>query len=135
MRRALKFEEFYPVACPYLAANVKVMSEGCKHAWHFDQNDGAVTLMIQEAAENSGGIILNAGAYTHTSIAVRDAILSCRVPVVEVHLSNPHAREAFRHVSLISDVCAGSIAGFGEDSYALALIWFARQQKRPRTSG
>ncbi len=67
------------------------------------------------------GIILNAGAYTHYSIAIRDAISSIKTPCVEVHLSNVHKREEFRHTSVISAVCTGVSAGFGEDSYKLAL--------------
>ncbi|MBQ9642015.1 MAG: type II 3-dehydroquinate dehydratase [Bacteroidaceae bacterium] len=67
------------------------------------------------------GIILNAGAYTHTSIALRDAISAITAPVVEVHISNVHQREAFRHQSMISAVCKGVICGFGLDSYRLAL--------------
>ncbi len=67
------------------------------------------------------GIILNAGAYTHYSIAIRDAISSIDTPCVEVHLSNVHKREEFRHTSVISAVCKGVIVGFGENSYKLAL--------------
>lgn len=67
------------------------------------------------------GIILNAGAYTHYSIAIRDAISAIKTPCVEVHLSNVHKREEFRHTSVISAVCLGVIAGFGENSYKLAL--------------
>lgn len=67
------------------------------------------------------GIILNAGAYTHYSIAIRDAISAINTPVIEVHMSNVHAREEFRHTSVISAVCKGVIAGFGEESYLLAL--------------
>lgn len=66
-------------------------------------------------------VILNAGGFTHTSVALHDAIKAVRTPVIEVHLSNPHAREAFRHVSLISGVAQGTIAGFGALSYMLAL--------------
>ena len=89
-------------------------------------HEGALVDSLQGAAEEVRGVILNAGAYTHTSVAVRDAVLCCEVPVVEVHLTNPQAREEFRRVSLLSDVCSGSISGFGWHSYALALIWFAR---------
>lgn len=71
------------------------------------------------------GIILNAAAYTHYSIAIRDAIASISTPVVEVHLSNVHKREEFRHNSVISAVCKGVILGFGADSYRLALLAFA----------
>lgn len=76
-----------------------------------------------QAADDAGcgGIILNAGAYTHTSIALRDCIKSLSVPVIEVHLSNVHAREEFRHKSMLSAVCKGVIAGFGMDSYRLAV--------------
>lgn len=67
------------------------------------------------------GIVLNAGAFTHTSLAIADAIKAIKVPVVEVHISNVHAREAIRRTSLISPVCRGVIAGFGLDSYRLAI--------------
>ncbi len=73
-------------------------------------------------AKSYNGIILNAGAYTHYSIAIRDAISSIKTPVVEVHMSNVHAREEFRHTSVLSAVCKGVIAGFGTDSYTLALM-------------
>lgn len=71
--------------------------------------------------EELNGIILNAGAYTHTSLAIADAIKAIKTPVIEVHISNIHAREAIRHTSLISPVCRGVIAGFGLDSYRLAI--------------
>ena len=74
---------------------------------------------IQEAS-GFDGIILNAGAYTHYSYAIRDAIASVSVPVVEVHMSNVHAREEFRHKSVLSEVCKGVICGFGKNSYILA---------------
>jgi 3-dehydroquinate dehydratase-2 len=89
--------------------------------------EGEIVSAIQGAGQDSEGIILNAAAYTHTSVAVRDAILCCGKPVVEVHLTNPQGREIFRQTSLLADVCAGSIAGFGEESYALALLWFSRR--------
>lgn len=88
-------------------------------------HEGALVDAIQEAGQNSGGIVLNAGAYTHTSVALRDAVMCAAAPVVEVHLSNPHTREPFRHVSLIAEGCAGSIMGFGAASYELALKWLA----------
>ncbi|AQQ53016.1 type II 3-dehydroquinate dehydratase [Planococcus lenghuensis] len=80
--------------------------------------------------EEMAGIILNAGAYTHTSVAIRDAIASVKVPVIEVHISNIHAREEFRHHSYIAPVAAGQIAGFGQDVYELALHAFILKRKR-----
>ena len=71
------------------------------------------------------GVVLNAAAYTHTSVAVRDAVSAIKIPVVEVHLTNPQAREDFRRVSMLAGVCVGSISGFGVESYVLALTWFA----------
>jgi 3-dehydroquinate dehydratase-2 len=90
--------------------------------------EGELVDALQQAGEDAQGVILNAGAYTHTSVAVRDAVSAISIPVVEVHLTNPSAREEFRRISLLADVCAGSIAGFGEDSYVLALLWFARNK-------
>jgi len=90
--------------------------------------EGELVDAIQHSGNRCDGIILNAGAYTHTSVAIRDAIAAIRIPVIEVHLSNPHTRESFRHTSLIADVCRGSIAGFGDESYTLALLWFERQR-------
>ena len=79
---------------------------------------------IHETGFTYDGIILNAGAYTHTSIALHDAIKAVTTPVVEVHISNVHAREPFRHVSMISAACRGVVIGFGLDSYRLALESF-----------
>lgn len=83
--------------------------------------EGEICTQIQ-CAEKEGfdGIILNAGAFTHYSYAIRDAIAAVKVPVVEVHLSNVHAREEFRHKSVLSEVCRGVICGFGKNSYILA---------------
>ena len=84
-------------------------------------HEGAIVDRIQEAVENCEGIIINPAAYTHTSVAIRDALLLHDVPIVEVHLSNIHKREAFRHHSMIGDVVTGRIAGFGADGYRLSL--------------
>lgn len=84
-------------------------------------HEGDLVTWIQEGGREGAGIILNAGAYTHTSIALRDAISGSGATVVEVHLSNVHAREPFRHRSMIAPVARGVIAGFGALSYELAL--------------
>ena len=81
--------------------------------------------------EDQDGVILNAGAYTHTSVALRDAISAISIPVIELHLSNTHAREAFRHVSMIAPVCLGVIAGFGAPGYPLAVRAMADHLKAP----
>lgn len=83
--------------------------------------EGFLIDRIQQAGFEVDGIILNAGAYTHTSIALQDAIRAVPAPVVEVHISNVHAREEFRHRSMIACACRGVICGFGLDSYRLAL--------------
>jgi 3-dehydroquinate dehydratase II len=84
-------------------------------------HEGELVTWIQDALGNFSVIVLNAGAYTHTSLAVRDAICAVAIPAIEVHLSNIHAREEFRRTSLIAPVCRGQIAGFGPHSYVLAL--------------
>ena len=84
-------------------------------------HEGALIDALHDARTWAAGVVFNAGAYTHTSVALRDAISAIRIPVIEVHLSNTQAREEFRHTSLIAPVCRGSIAGFGWYSYALAL--------------
>lgn len=89
---------------------------------YFQSNiEGELIDKIQQTGFDVDGIILNVGAYTHTSIALQDAIRSVTSPVIEVHISNVHAREAFRHVSMIACACKGVICGFGLNSYRLAL--------------
>jgi 3-dehydroquinate dehydratase-2 len=84
-------------------------------------SEGELVEWVQEAKGEADVILLNAAAYTHTSVALRDAISSVGVPTIEIHLSNIHAREEFRHKSMIAPVCVGSIAGFGMVSYLLGL--------------
>ncbi len=96
----------------------------CELSYYQSNIEGEMIDRIHEVGFEYDGIILNAGAYTHTSIALRDAIKAVSTPVVEVHISNVHAREPFRHVSMISAVCKGVIIGFGLDSYRLAIESF-----------
>ena len=100
----------------------KAQELGIQIEFRQSNHEGSLIDWIHEASGIFDAIVLNAGAYTHTSIAIRDAISSIKVPVVEIHLSNVHAREEFRKKSFIAPVCAGVIAGFGAESYTLALI-------------
>ncbi|MFN7101914.1 MAG: type II 3-dehydroquinate dehydratase [Pseudorhizobium sp.] len=84
-------------------------------------HEGMLVDWLHEADEKAVGVAINAGAYTHTSVALHDAIRAISIPVIEVHISNVHAREAFRHHSMIAPACKGVICGFGPTSYLLAL--------------
>lgn len=96
---------------------------------YFQSNiEGELVNKIHEYGFYADGIIMNAGAYTHTSVAIRDAISGIKTPVVEVHISNTLTREDFRHKSLIGPVCRGCIMGFGLDSYRLAIQSFLKSQ-------
>lgn len=92
---------------------------------YFQSNvEGEIINKLHEVGFSIDGIILNAGGYTHTSVAIADAIAAIKAPVVEVHISNVYAREEYRHVSLMAKNCKGIVAGFGLDSYRLALESF-----------
>ena len=102
-------------------AEISAHFKGDKCEFFQSNIEGEICTAIQSADKNGfDGVILNAGAYTHYSIAIRDAIASVKTPVIEVHMSNVHAREEFRHKSVISAVCKGVICGFGKNSYILA---------------
>lgn len=96
---------------------------------HYYQSnvEGELINKLHEVGFSLDGIILNAGAYTHTSVAIHDAIAAIKTPVVEVHISNVYAREEFRHKSLISSKCIGLITGFGMEGYAMAVQYLIRK--------
>jgi 3-dehydroquinate dehydratase-2 len=106
-----------------IEANVRKRAAELKVKIDFRQSnlEGELVGWIQEAKSQFDVIVINAAAYTHTSIALRDAISAVGVPTIEIHLSNIHAREEFRHKSLIASVCRGQICGFGKKSYILGL--------------
>ena len=99
----------------------RARKSGAEVEFRQSNSEGDLVTWIQEAKGKFDAIVVNAAAYTHTSIALRDAISSVGVPTIEIHLSNIHAREDFRHQSLIGGVCRGQICGFGAFSYILAL--------------
>jgi 3-dehydroquinate dehydratase-2 len=102
-------------------AAARAAKHGLTVEFRQSNHEGELVEWIHEAREKAAGVIVNAGAYTHTSVALHDALRALSCPVIEVHLSNTFAREEFRHRSLISPVAKGLIAGFGADSYLLAV--------------
>jgi len=100
---------------------LKTKFPACEMLYFQSNTEGAIIDKIHEVGFNSDAIIINAGAYTHTSVAIADAIRAITTPVIEVHISNVFKREAFRHHSYLSEVCKGCIVGFGLDSYRLAI--------------
>lgn len=116
----LPFETYFNILC---ARYPGVVLE------HYQSNiEGEIINKIHEVGFTYEGIIINAGAYTHTSVAIRDAIAAVNAPVVEVHISNILTRESFRHESVIGPVCKGSIMGFGLDSYRLGVESFLSKE-------
>jgi len=111
------------VTLPEIEAEVRKRAAKLVSTIEFKQSnlEGDLVTWIQEARGKFDVIVLNAAAYTHTSVALRDAIAAVGIPTIEVHLSNVHAREKFRRKSLIAPVCVGQITGFGTQSYVLAL--------------
>ncbi len=120
-------ETYGSLTLPEIGSMVK--DHGRTHDLNVDfrqtNHEGTLVDWIQEAGDAADGIILNAAAYTHTSVAIRDAIAAINTPVIEVHLSNVFAREEFRHHSFVSDQAAGVICGFGATGYVLAIDAFA----------
>ena len=96
-------------------------------------HEGDIIDRLHEARREFDGVVLNAGAYTHYSYAIRDAIAAIRIPCVEVHISNVHAREEFRHTSVIAPACLGVVCGFGGDSFLLALEGLVRRLSQQKT--
>jgi 3-dehydroquinate dehydratase-2 len=107
--------------CRRVAAGLKLDIE-----FHQSNREYEIIDWIHAARERAGGIVINPAAFTHTSVAILDALNTCEFPIIEVHISNVHKREAFRHHSYVSGVAAGVIAGFGTQGYGLAIQRLAR---------
>ncbi|NIP30836.1 MAG: type II 3-dehydroquinate dehydratase [Candidatus Dadabacteria bacterium] len=105
----------------FILSNAKDINSDIDVTFFQSNSEGEIVSEIQNAFENYDGIIINPAAYTHTSVAIRDAVLSTGIPVVEVHISNIYKREDFRQKSYVSGVSVGVISGFGKDSYILGL--------------
>lgn len=116
------FDEYYKEL-------VSFYKDQCTLYYYQSNHEGSLIDELHKVGFEYDGIILNAGAYTHTSIALHDAIKAITTPVIEVHISNIHTREEFRHKSFIAPACKGSIIGFGLESYRLAIDFFIRNTK------
>lgn len=115
----------YEAVCGRIAARAREL--GMEPSFFQSNSEEALIDALHQAMDVYDGVVLNAGAYTHYSYAIRDAIAAIRLPVIEVHLSNIHAREEFRHTSVLAPVCRGQISGFGPVSYLLALQALAEE--------
>lgn len=109
-------------------SHLQNINKGCELSYFQSNHEGALIDKLHEVGFSYDGIILNAGAYTHTSIALHDAIKAITTPVIEVHISNIYTREEFRHKSMIVPACKGSIAGLGLLSYELAVSFFLKEK-------
>lgn len=105
---------------------LKELYPGVQLTYYQNNIEGELINHLHEIGFSYDGILLNAGAYTHTSVALRDAISAIKTPVLEIHISNIHAREEFRHKSMIAPVCVGSICGLGMKGYALGVAYFVK---------
>ncbi len=110
-------------------AKLKDNFKGAELHYYQSNVEGEIINKLHEVGFSYDGIILNAGAYTHTSVAIHDAIGAIKTPVVEVHISNVYAREEFRHKSLITSKCVGLITGFGLEGYTMALDYLVNNKK------
>lgn len=113
------FDDFLP--------ELKQRFTDCDIQYYQSNVEGEIINKLHEVGFSFDGIVLNAGAYTHTSIAIHDAIGAIKVPVIEVHISNVYAREEFRHTSLITSKCIGLITGFGLEGYAMAIGYLLKK--------
>ena len=108
---------------------LKTQYPDCEIEYYQSNVEGEIINKLHEVGFSADGIVLNAGGYTHTSVAIADAVAAIEVPVVEVHITNIYAREEERRVSLLSKACAGVISGFGLRSYELAMAFFCAEKK------
>ena len=117
----MDFESFFD--------RLKSSFKGAELSYYQSNVEGEIINKLHEVGFSYDGIVMNAGAYTHTSVAIHDAIGAIKTPVVEVHISNIYAREEFRHKSLITSKCIGLITGFGLEGYAMALAYLVNKQE------
>lgn len=113
------FDDFFP--------ELKQRFPDCSLQYYQSNVEGEIINKIHEVGFSFDGIVLNAGAYTHTSVAIHDAIAAIKTPVIEVHISNVYAREEFRHTSLITSKCIGLITGFGLEGYGMAIEYLLKK--------
>lgn len=116
------FEDFF-------SGLVELVGDKCDLSYYQSNHEGDIIDKLHDVGFSFDGIVLNAGAYTHTSVAILDAIKAIETDVVEVHMSNIHAREEFRHKSVIAPACKGSVIGLGFESYRLAVDYFINNPK------